>query len=114
MPHSTFYPDLHQKLGGLFWVKTYPPSKFPGNLFSSFCVTLVTNQPIHEVVQLIWPVLGPRHNKLTVNKVKCISAKKTSLEHTAKTSADGQPAYTFCNNSAQYWPKVGLAGLLLS
>lgn len=32
----------------LFWAKIHPLSKFCGNWFSSFCIILLTNQPINQ------------------------------------------------------------------
>ena len=36
--------QLNKKLLDLFWAETHRPSKFGWNLFSSFCVSLPTNQ----------------------------------------------------------------------
>ena len=33
---------------GLFWAETHPPSTFQGNLFTSICVILLTNQPTNQ------------------------------------------------------------------
>ena len=34
--------------GGLFWAETDPPSNFGGNVSSSFCVSLLINQPANQ------------------------------------------------------------------
>lgn len=41
----SLYSDPHQKLQGLSLAKTRHSTKICGTLFSSFCVTLPTNQP---------------------------------------------------------------------
>lgn len=41
-------PSLYPDLWGLFWAKSHPPSKFPKNLFSNFCVILLTTQPTNK------------------------------------------------------------------
>ena len=53
----------------LFWAETRPPSTFPGNLFSSFCVILLTNQ---QRVRLA--LLGGGRNNLWI--VCCRSCSK--------------------------------------
>ena len=38
----------------LFWAQNHPPFKFCGNLFSSFCVILLTNQHTHKLTHQAW------------------------------------------------------------
>lgn len=37
---------------GVLWAKTNPSSRFCGNLYSGFCVILLTNQPTNKWTQV--------------------------------------------------------------
>lgn len=69
---------LYQKFMGSFWDETHPPSKFRGNLLSSFYV-LVTHQPTNKWTN--WQSWKHSHLLGRGKKLKCfwLKTNKTKL-----------------------------------